>query len=239
MTDGGSRASHLRSFRQTAARMVGGYWWHARRMDRDLRDCRQYVHGSLLDLGCGAMPYKPILEPPAQLYVGMDLPLTWRDGTVAHVVGDALGLPFGSGSFDTVLCTQVLEHLSSPSLAFGEMARVLRPGGHLLLTSPLMQAVHEAPRDYYRITEYGLRELAASVGLRVVKVLAQGGFWCMAGQTLNFWLWDRVEKAPYLVRNGTQLVGGVAMLLFAGLDRLMPEPRYTINYLSVYEKPNG
>lgn len=74
-------------------------------------------------------------------------------------VGDAHALPFENGSFNFILCTEVLEHLHSPWVAIAEMKRVLRPGGTLILTTRFVYPVHDAPHDYYRYTKYGLKHL--------------------------------------------------------------------------------
>lgn len=57
-------------------------------------------------------------------------------GLDARVIDDAAALPFDSESFDFVLCIEVLEHLFRPDLAASEIARVLRPGGTVLITVP-------------------------------------------------------------------------------------------------------
>ena len=75
------------------------------------------------------------------------------------VVGDAHELPFNDNEFDVILCTEVLEHLHSPHIAAEEMRRVLKPSGKLILTTRFMYPLHDAPHDYFRFTEHGLRHL--------------------------------------------------------------------------------
>jgi SAM-dependent methyltransferase len=75
------------------------------------------------------------------------------------VVGDAHALPFPDASFDTVVCSEVFEHLNDPVKAVSEMKRVLTPGGTLVLTTRFIFPVHDAPGDYFRYTPYGLRHL--------------------------------------------------------------------------------
>lgn len=78
-----------------------------------------------------------------------------------HVLGDVQRLPFPDDSFDTVLCTEVLEHVPDPWGAVREIRRVLRPGGQALLTSPFMWPWHGSKRyaDYWRFTADGWRAL--------------------------------------------------------------------------------
>jgi 2-polyprenyl-3-methyl-5-hydroxy-6-metoxy-1,4-benzoquinol methylase len=49
---------------------------------------------------------------------------------------DVNDMPFADWAFDTIICSEVLEHIHTPSIALKEMARVCRPGGHLYLTCP-------------------------------------------------------------------------------------------------------
>ena len=53
----------------------------------------------------------------------------------------------------------MLEHVAAPERAIAELHRVLAPGGALVLSTPFVFEIHEAPHDYYRFTEHGLRQL--------------------------------------------------------------------------------
>jgi SAM-dependent methyltransferase len=87
--------------------------------------------------------------------IGIDI----RPGAGVSVIGDAQALGIRDGAFEVVLCTEVLEHLPDPQRAVDEMFRVLEPGGELLLTTRFLFPIHDAPRDYFRFTKYGLRHL--------------------------------------------------------------------------------
>jgi SAM-dependent methyltransferase len=84
-------------------------------------------------------------------------------------------LPFEDAAFDTVVLSDVLEHLAAPALLWSEMTRVLAPGGHVLLNTPFLYGIHEAPHDYARYTEFGLRRFAGQAGLEVVLLAPVGG----------------------------------------------------------------
>ena len=93
----------------------------------------------VLDAGCGrgrTFLYRRRL--PSVRVVGLDLSPHARDNpnVDSQVTGTLEALPFPDASFDAVLCTHVAEHLACPEAAFNEMARVLRPGGRLLLLTP-------------------------------------------------------------------------------------------------------
>jgi SAM-dependent methyltransferase len=91
------------------------------------------------------------------------------------VVGYAGALPFRNGSFHTVLCTSVLEHVDNAEEAVREIVRILRPGGRLLVTVPFLYPTHEAPYDYWRATHHGLGSVLERHGLVIDDFGAQGG----------------------------------------------------------------
>src|SRR5207244_395237 len=71
----------------------------------------------VLDVGCGSKPYYPFFAPYATEYVGVDV-----DNPAAELEGAVESLPAEDGSFDVVLCTQVLEHAVDPPRAIRELA---------------------------------------------------------------------------------------------------------------------
>ncbi|CTQ63120.1 class I SAM-dependent methyltransferase [Roseibium album] len=75
------------------------------------------------------------------------------------IVMDACDLNFKDGTFDAVLMFEVLEHVPTPHLAVTEIHRVLKPGGHLYLSTPFVFGIHDAPHDYFRYTKFGLQFL--------------------------------------------------------------------------------
>jgi SAM-dependent methyltransferase len=141
---------------------VVGRWLASRSAD---------VGGTLLDLGAGNQPFRPWYAHKAQRVVAVDAaPLPGL-----NVVSLAAPLPFRDASFDSILCTSVLEHVENAEHAVAEMARVLRPGGRLLITVPFLYPEHEAPYDFWRTTHHGLRSVLERHGLVVDDLSAQGG----------------------------------------------------------------
>lgn len=99
-------------------------------------------------------------------YIGVDM----RDGRDVDRVANANALPFEAGSFDVVICAEMIEHDARFWVSMQEMARVLRPGGHLILTTcGLNFPRHEYPSDYFRFTTDALRVLADFAGLETIK----------------------------------------------------------------------
>ncbi|MFE6863752.1 methyltransferase domain-containing protein [Nocardia sp. NPDC057668] len=73
------------------------------------------------------------VEPDPRLLTAAERRAAQTGSTAAFVSGDAYGLPFGSDSFDVALCERVFQHLTSPARAVGEIARVLKPGGRVVV----------------------------------------------------------------------------------------------------------
>jgi len=140
----------------------------------------RYARGSLLDVGCGARPYE---DPKYRLerWIGFDT----HENEAADIHGFAYDIPLEAESVDTVLCTQVLEHLETPDVALAEFNRVLKPGGHLVLTVPQYWPLHEEPRDFFRYTEIGLDRTIAAAGFEVLERRKQGRGALVAAQALN------------------------------------------------------
>lgn len=165
-------------------------WLVHRIHDAALEDrLARYARGTLLDVGCGEKPYAPIAGPYVDRHIGLDHPASRHDPGAVDLFAVAYQTGLGDASIDTVLCTFVLEHLEEPLRALEEMRRVLRPGGHLILSAPQYWHLHEEPRDFYRYTRYGLEHLIRASGLEVVEVAPLSGF------TVTFF-----QEAAYFIR---------------------------------------
>ncbi len=247
----------LRTLRRRLNDWWAGSWFDSehlekRLLDRGLAESRPYAHGRLLDVGCGQRRHAAIFADQVGRYVGLDYPPVsggiWATtgGERADIWGDGQRLPIRSGSIDTVLCTQVLEHVPEPAQLMGELARVLRPGGHAIVTVPQEWGVHQEPYDFYRYTRYGLTYLAEKAGLEVVWVRSRGGFWAMMGQRWSAYLYDTTcrrfrrkgQRAAFLLFAVPVLpLSAMSQLVGLGLDRIQHLDRNTLGYVLVARKP--
>ena len=137
--------------------------------------CR-HASGRLLDLGAGQVPLYGLYRDLVDVATSLD----WGQSAhaSAHIDIEAdlnQPLPLDSASYDTVLLTDVLEHVYRPHVLMAEIARVLAPGGKLLLCVPFFYWIHEAPHDYARYTGFMLRRLCEDNGLAVLSLEATGG----------------------------------------------------------------
>jgi SAM-dependent methyltransferase len=145
----------------------------AKSYERALRD---HARGRLLDVGCGKVPLYGVYRDLVQENVCVDWQNTLHPSIhLDYVVDLGVPLPFEDESFDTILLTDVLEHLAEPSMALKEMARILRPDGKLIIGVPFFYWIHEAPHDYHRFTEFALRQMCKVTGLDIVSLRAYGG----------------------------------------------------------------
>lgn len=139
-------------------------------LDLMLRAAREVRPGAAVaDVGAGDGPYRELFEHAS--YTSIDWENSPHEGTGGvDVVAPADDIPLPDERFDAVLCTQVLEHVPEPPAVLAELRRILRSGGRLYLTVPLVWELHEMPHDYYRYTPPALRHLLGSVGFAEVTI---------------------------------------------------------------------
>ncbi|WP_165585385.1 class I SAM-dependent methyltransferase [Roseococcus sp. SYP-B2431] len=176
---------------------------------RFLRPILGGMRGSVLDVGCGEMPFRGLL--PAEVrYTGIDVPAAEDFGMTRHaeiVDFDGLHIPFPEASFDNILCTEVLEHAEDPAALVAEMLRVLRPGGTLAATVPFAARVHHAPHDHHRFTRYRLAAMFAGFG--EVTVAERGDDLAVIANKL-------IVVCMRLVQPSVALIWRLPILLLAG-----------------------
>jgi len=161
--------------------------------DHELQRCaRCYLSGRLLDIGCGAKPYKEMLSSYVSEHIGLDRPQPFNPRAEIDLIGTAYEIPVENRYFDSALCTAALEHLAEPEIALRECNRVLKKGGVAVYTVPLLWQLHSEPWDYYRFTKYGLRHIFEKVGFEILEINALGGYWVTTSTMFCYYL-ERFE----------------------------------------------
>jgi SAM-dependent methyltransferase len=137
---------------------------------------QQYASGNLLDLGCGYVPYYELYKNVVEDVVCVDWDSSLhKNDFLDHTMDLNNPLSFESESFDTVLLTDVLEHIYQPAQLISEIARILRMGGHCIIGVPFFYWLHERPFDFHRYTEFALRQMCETVGLEIKVLTPYGG----------------------------------------------------------------
>ncbi len=107
----------------------------------------------MLDLGCGNKPYESLFRKKFATYVGADIAGN-KDADL--VIGSDGRVNAQDNTFDCVLSTQVLEHVTDPQLYLSEARRLLKPDGSLVLSTHGIWPYHPDPTDLWRWTVEGL-----------------------------------------------------------------------------------
>ena|ERR1700687_3007427 len=154
-----------------------------------------------LDLGSDKCPYRDLLVEHDFTVKCLDVNLAGGADYAGHA--EQTDLP--DGSFELVLCTQVLEHCQNPWHAMQEIHRILAPGGYLIFSVPHVWFYHPHPNDHWRFTQEGVVRLCEMGGFAPSMLLSQGGTLLTVGQILNFMVYGAMGRwgAPaYLILNG-------------------------------------
>jgi SAM-dependent methyltransferase len=155
-------------------------------------------------------PYHPFFAPYVREHIGVDI-----DNPQADLEGPIEAIPAEDGSFEVVLCTQVLEHSVDPEQAVRELRRVTAPGGRVLASTHGVMAYHPNPEDLWRWTHAGLVRLFERNGeWRRVTVTASAGTGSCVTTVLAMYVsllakQARVEPVGGLVVRGLNRIGPV------------------------------
>lgn len=132
----------------------------------------------VLDAGAGDSKYRPFFAHCE--YKTQDF-CQYQGAVVGYIqpidfVSDITAIPQPDQSFDAILCTEVIEHVVDPLKAVLELARLLKPGGKLLLTSPLLSHLHMEPYHYYGgFTHYWYEHWLPKAGFVIDSITPVGG----------------------------------------------------------------
>jgi SAM-dependent methyltransferase len=206
----------------------------------------------ILDAGAGSAPYRHLFAHCR--YETQDFSQLaddqLRHGGYAKIdhVCDMTAIPVPDGTYGAVLCTEVLEHHPEPIKVVAELARILAPGGRLLLTAPLGSGIHQEPYHFYGgYTPYWYQRFLAQAGFSGITIAANEGSLSHFGQeSVRFVL----MTAPFRQKMGLLAevawlpvwlmlapVLGVAVPWLARLlDRFDREQRFTVGYHVVAER---
>ncbi len=132
---------------------------------------------AVLDVGGGTGRWRDLIGNVDD-YTVVDLgppPSAALDEGTTYVVADAMSLPFADATFGLVLMIEMLQYVAAPATAIAEAARVLAPGGALVLTTRQAWRAHGPPEDRFRFTRYALEHMLETAGLQPGQLTPLGG----------------------------------------------------------------
>lgn len=209
----------------------------------------------VLDASAGLCPYRHHFD--AHDYESCDIPGGFyenRHDFECHLDD----IPKPDDHYDAVILTQVLEHVPDPRAVLGEINRVLKPGGVLLLSVPMNCPLHGLPWHFFQFTHFGLARLAEVTGYRMEQCEKVGGaFWFYGKnlQTTNRQLMKSHDPVRARKRGKSVVWCSVFTLLYSPiwlinrvllsylfrplcywLDRLDSDKQLTLGYTTVFRK---
>lgn len=191
-----------------------------------LRQGSRRFKGKLLDIGCGNKPYRAIFDSVSE-YLGCDI--VQSSANSVDVICDVVNIPICDESFDSILSTQVIEHVQEPQKLCSEAYRMLKPGGYFMVSGPMYWHLHEEPHDFHRFTRYGFQLLLENAGFELVEIIPNGGKWAMLGLvTLHTFAGTPLQRG---------FITSSVNRIFSWLDTRRFDPISTSNYVAVAKKP--
>ncbi|MFN0279629.1 MAG: class I SAM-dependent methyltransferase [Pyrinomonadaceae bacterium] len=219
-------------------------FWIRKRV-RDAIIANSHVaHGTLVDVGCGLKQYEIYLRPFVDSYYGTEFsPESGFNGNCADVAGNAAAMPFADESIDTIICTEVLEHVSDPERAISEFARVMRPDGVIITTAPFFFPIHDK-FDFYRYSDKGLAEMMQRHGLIIERIEPLSGTGMTLALLINiYWfdigfLWTKwLYPIGLALRPLLLLVVSIINILGWIADRVLRSNHMSFDHLTIARKP--
>ena len=196
-------------------------YYHLSRKERVERVCRELLTGTgaptngrvAADVGCGTGSYFPVLTRFADRVTGVEIArpkaraVQERYGRdrVRIVVGSATEIPLSDARYDLVLCSEVIEHFPNPQHVLAEVFRITKPGGYVVISTPVRYDVGTLLRAFT-----GRRNRSS----RRLKVPDQHG---------HYWYFAPHDLAMQLAALGAEVVRFIVVprIHFPGLARLL------------------
>ena len=195
----------------------------------------KYISGKTLDYGAGSAKYRDIITPHTTEYKTFDM----VPGAQIDIVGDAINPPFPDDSFDTVISTQMLEHVEKPWVVAGEIRRILKPGGVCILTAPFLVPYHADPHDFFRYTKEGLESLFKNEGFEIEASGSYGKPPSVLGEMIHFSFFSPYEVVSQRKARWRSRIMRLIQSLAYKLDALSKNKVVYANAYVVARKPSN
>lgn len=193
----------------------------------------------VLDVAAGTAPYRTFFAHCDYKTHDFAQYKSYQDGsegkyTALDYVSDIRHIPVPDASFDVILCTEALEHVARPIEALAEMARIVKPGGRLLLTAPLGSGLHQEPYHFYGgYTPHWYRKFLAELGCEVMEITPNHGYFANLAQECCRFEWTFETHRKFHGPQGTKLSGFMANVLapyLFAVDQEVLVPEFTVGF---------
>lgn len=203
-----------------------------------------YANGKLIDLGCGIKPYEFMFTDYVESYFGVDFEPSaesnYQEETKADLFVDCTDTKLEDESFDTLLSTQVIEHIYDTNKFVNECYRLLKKGGTGIFTIPFIWQLHAEPFDYYRFTKYSIEELFKNAGFEIVKLEPTEGPFATLTQLKVISLFYHSKVKNLLLKKWFGFYNKIRIPIMNYLalkfDHLFENDKFCLNYILVVKK---
>ncbi len=149
---------------------INPFFFIRRGLYKGIKRLAPRLDGKLLDFGCGRKPYRNLFN--VKEYIGLDIEVSGHDHKESEidVFYDGKVIPFDDNTFDSVFCSEVLEHVFNLDDVLKEINRVMKVKGQLLVTIPFAWGEHEQPFDFARYTSFAAKDIFERNGFDVIEI---------------------------------------------------------------------
>lgn len=203
----------------------------------------KYARGDMIDVGCGAKPYQSIFKPYVNTYFGIDYPptaaLNYGEKTKADLFVDCTDTKLEDNRYDTLLSTQVIEHIYDTKKYIAECHRILKKGGIGIFTIPFLWQCHAEPFDYYRFTKYAIEKQFCEQTLEILELRPLEGAYAAIAQTKIISLYLMPAKCILMkLLQKILLITYIPILNYSAIhfDKYLYNDKLCLNYLLIVKK---
>ncbi len=160
---------------------INSNFFLSRSISNGIKSNAHYMEGTMLDFGCGRKPYVSLFNVKEHIGVDIENPEYKNDQCIDKIY-DGTTIPFENNHFDSIFCSEVLTHVFEAEAIARELNRVLKPGGHFLLTVPFIWKENQQPNDSARYTSFGIKYLLQKNGFEIISQQKSGHYFLVIVQ---------------------------------------------------------
>lgn len=218
---------------------INPYFINRNSLYRAMRKFAKTTQGNskIIDVGCGIKPYRHLFS--TKEYVGIDIQGGGHtdEAKTVDAFYDGLHIPFPDNSFDTAICTQVLEHATDPEILVREILRVLRPNSQIFISMPFIYPEHEKPYDFRRFTQFEHKRILEKNGFTQIEIHKTTGFFGTFGQLFVIFIFEGITFRASILKILLSIIFFAPIQIIAlFLDLIIGKAGPTMDYVITARK---